>query len=228
VTQRASYVMERKLGRATSLQLADRLIRAVRSDEHLRTSWQWDLPLISHGRDWKLERHSREFRAIHSELVRRYVGMLSQLLAHSLGRANVENAWPDFGAGLGMRVRTAIRMVDDPRPFSVILWRETMAQIASQNGSVAACAFLRPKFMLRQFVEEVRKPDLREVLSHAYDENYIRSPDLREVQNLREGCAALREVVQHYKGDLNLRVDGTLEPDAYAELYVDWLYPTLN
>jgi hypothetical protein len=229
VDGRTSYRNERRLAKTATLRLAARLIRAARTDEKLRTSRLWAWGLVAQIREWRLDRQERRFCEAHDELVGRYSGMLTQLLTHGVGMVNIQKAWPSFRAGLGMRMQMAIRQVEDPRLLSTLLWRETKRQIASQGGSVNELELLKPKFMLRQFLEEVKPKLASDVFRRVYETDSSIQPSREEAESFEQACDALHAVLVRHAIDLRLLADNALQfQDSITPAqYLAWLYPKL-
>lgn len=186
------------------------------------------------GLSWKRPRAFWE-RLIHDklnglveELCLRYRGIMYQIFRragvnHGQLDTTVTNVW--------VSVQQGVITMTDEREFSKMLWKECMTMVPS--SAPAEC--LKPKFMLRQFIDEIPPCDERGVLrALAYDS----PPGVKASQfggdidrQLSKAYELLHgQVLEYTQDDLNVFTDGTIfrtmffDLDALHREYQQWLF----
>jgi len=217
-----------KAHEATTLVLMDRWVRDSRQFERLiHASWLKDpwAKILQEKRSMRLQnRISRE--TVH-ELSDRYQGVLCQILR----RIGVpQEQLPGAVAEVWQLAQTAVRTSLDPRRVPEALW--TACSSAVRPGAAAGVAeALKPKLMLRAFVDEIPSSDERGVLrSLAYNFGPLPPQRSRETENTFRGALGLlHEQVLRRAGELEILSDGALSPEQVAtfsaQQYIDWLFP---
>ena len=116
------------------------------------------------GRNRKLESLSQKSQAIANELSVRFGGILWQMSRRvKTSGPLTETEWEDCQTGIWQLMNDSARTISNYRRFCGVLWDISLAQLG-QFGNVASFTSLRPKFMLRQFVDEMTSSDARGVL----------------------------------------------------------------
>jgi hypothetical protein len=177
-----------------------------------------------------LRRFCGELDRIHNELVRRFKGLFEQVLERlshdqaSSGFSASQKA--EFFAGLEFRIRGDMRLLDDPRRFVPRLWEAIVAQLTAQGGDPLRIQALQPRFMLRQFVDEIRNRRARTLLESAYEPKYDQEPDADELIALRRAYPYLHRVLRSNAGELGLMTAESLSVTGVTAVHYErWLYP---
>ena len=172
---------------------------------------------------WKKGSLHKKLRKASDTLVARYEGVLYQLLRKSgvdvSGLKTVSSA-------IWVACQDRVVTLDDYRGFSRVLW-EAYVVVAPTEARA-----LRPKFMLRQLVDEMPSSDERGVLiDRAYDKNAQHSPPGTEVLRKLEGAyVMLHEEVLRHEDELDLLTDGELDAATIRSLqppfvrYEEWIF----
>ena len=223
----------------STIQLVRDLLKFIRAFEGitinptpLRHPYWWVLSKVKFLGGVKKRRESELSNQLidtMGELVDRYDGILFQLFSSpgaftSVGTQGIdeklERIW--------YKLQHAATTMQNHRDFSITLW-----MIYLRHGN--EISELKPKFMLRQFVDEMPAGDERGALrSQAYKRQATLSTDDHEVAKMvYRAYPILHEQVLDFSSDL-LRLTGeTLKPEEIAILkppymrYHDWLFPQL-
>jgi|GEM_PF-2571736 len=182
-----------------------------------RSPYWWARKKITRGR---LERYQIRILDI---LMARYKGVISQILKRAgTGEENIETAlWE-----IWIRVQDGCPPVSDYQSFSKALWKECM-EVAK-----APVPALKPKLMLRQFVDEMQSSDERGILiDRAYNSDASNPPAETEVlKKLSAAYALLHYQLLNHEHELSILSDGELTPEMIKTLkppyvqYMRWLF----
>lgn len=205
--------------------LAAKLIQAVESDEKLRSSRWWSAWGIRTLRDFRIRGLERKANACYDELESRYRSTLNQIMIRAFPNLSMIQKMT-FRAGLEMRLRLFLRTVDDWKLFFSGIWRAIEAQLASDGGDLDAAVILKRKFMLRQFLEDIRDDKARKAVFMAYKEDEEASPDAKDLRKARVSYEFLHRAIVKHRDDLSVLTDGALELEGVSAIqYHSWLYP---
>lgn len=155
------------------------------------------------------------------ELSMRYDGIMRDLFTC----AGVGTSFDDHFNQVWMELQGGAVMTRDPRRFSTCLW-----EIQRRLG--ATIDELKPKFMLRQFVDDIPEGEPRAALKLlAYSFQMHWTPPGREAARLVErGYALLHDRVCAQADDLEFLTGGVLNAEAVGEIhapyaqYHQWLF----
>jgi|ERR1700688_557910 len=226
-----SRLRQRGLERTSMCKLIRRLVLGGAKEERRRFSWAWQLPGIRWLRDWTIGRLGGELDRIHNELARRFRGLFAQVLK------NVSQCLPPpgflesqreaFFAGLELRMRVEMKLLDDPRRFVPRLWDAVISQLTIQGQDVGGIQKLKPRFMLFQFVYEVGRRKARRVLLNAFADKYDQGPDASELIQLRKAYYDLHRVLRKQgKVSLGLMTGESISLEGVSPgQFQRWLYP---
>lgn len=205
--------------------LAAKLLRAVESDEKLRSSRWWNVWGIRALRDFRIRGLERKANDRKDELESRYRSTLNQIMFRAFPNLSKIQE-KRFRAGMEMRLRLFLRTVDDWKRIYSGIWRVIEAQIASDGGDLDAAVILKRKFMLRQFLEGVRDDEARKAILLAYKEDEEVSPDARDLKKARVSYELLHRALLKHRSDLSVLTDGALDLEGVSAFdYHSWLYP---
>lgn len=147
---RASYMLRRDISEKPTLKLFREYAAHVKKLEMLSAQW-WRAPLA-----WRTESRKRRLRKRHGEisgeLAKRYEGVLCQLLLRA--QINADD-WAAMIVGIWQRVLVDVGTVANYKRFPGRIW------IAYEAMTRSEVSVLKPKFMLRPFVDEMGSCDER-------------------------------------------------------------------
>jgi hypothetical protein len=207
---------------ATTLDLFERWLRDTSCYERaLHATW-WRDPA---GKVFVLEkRRLRErLREVPRELAYRYEGVLCQIFRRAGEpeqrlEQRLDDAW--------QQVLGEVRSLSDPRHIPSLLWR------ASSSPAAARVAPLKPKLMLRVFVDEIPDSDERGILRGLAYGGPCSSPlaSRETLDLLARAVAALHLQLLRHADELEALSDGVLCPARISLLsppyrqYEEWLF----
>jgi hypothetical protein len=207
-------------GRST-LQLAGEFIKCVKEFENISYAKWWLNPWWWASKRWKREKLTRKRTQIVGELAVRYEGVMRQLFQRT-GRGDFSS----FIQGVWRAVQISALTMGDEKSFSKSMWDAYRANAASESGD------LKPKFMLRQFVDEMSPSEERAGLRIvAYGSDRAARPGDREVLRLLEAAYPLlhTELLKRAR-DLGELTDGALPLSSINGIrspfseYKSWLF----
>jgi len=219
-----------KLG---TLALAKEFIKCVRKIEDIckygRLIDLHSATLIDYPKQWLSRQGNGHLRnkafSIQAELAKRYSGILSQAFRRVDGRQYGEGALLErIWFSLNQKVLT----VGQHYKFSSTLWAAVVSELGRDVAEI------KPKFMLRQFVDELPWERERHLLIQcAYEANEQEAgPDEEAILSLFPlACQQLHHTLSRYKNDLYSLSDGVftwnenVADDTPHEQYRDWLLP---
>lgn len=143
------------LGLVTELINSKQTFSEVSGSTWYRHPWQW----------WNKKRRLAELsengRVIAHEISKRFEGILLQMFQRAKApKSMVQVDWEECQTAIWQLARDNTRNMTDYHRFCAVLWNISLSEI----GSVATYVALRPKFMLRQFVDEMPSSDERGTL----------------------------------------------------------------
>lgn len=158
------------------------------------------------------------------ELANRYEGVFYQMLRKSGKR---EEELRNSVAAIWIATQDSSRMLQDYKGFPTILWEAYVSQVSLPVTSV------KPKFMLRLFVDEMAPSDSRGILKdRAYDKNALNKESGKEtLEQLLGGYSALHEQLLRRASDLEVLTDSEIALLVIKDLkepflqYERWLFP---
>ncbi|HJW95480.1 MAG TPA: hypothetical protein VJ901_17820 [Thermoanaerobaculia bacterium] len=166
--------------------------------------------------DQRLAELKSEARELNLVLRRRYSGIIGQMVRRAAGgTALSQDSIQRFGGGVFLQFPPQIGTLEDSRRFSVVLWKLVDARLNAQFGSsgAAAAAPLKPKFMLRQFIDDLPDGEARGVLrSLAYiaDDDPSDEAAIEARALLQDAYHQLHQVLWRNRKNLALRTDATI------------------
>jgi len=195
--------------------------RTQRFEKIVRAKW-WNHPLLCRGKKEKLQELREDINEISGELGVRYKGIMTQLFQRMEGGGDfdiaVSNAWDS--------VRTTALMLKDYKRFSPILWDAFVPSREPETHS------LKPKFILRQFVDEI--PSCKEqgiMISTAYGPQVFPPVTGSELLICLEYAYGLLHVeLIRYSPDLHVMTNEAISPETIASItppyaqYEHWLF----
>lgn len=173
---------------------------------------------------WKKQSLYRINREIPLVLTARYEGVLYQLLRQS----GVDStALKTSVSAIWVSCQDKILTLDNYKRFSKVLW-ESYSSIIDEEADM-----LKPKFMLRQFVDEMPSSDERGILlDRAYDKTAINHESGTEVLNkLTNAYPILHQQLLRHGNDLRDLTDGEITLVMVKSIkppfvqYEKWLFP---
>lgn len=220
--EEAETKAERKTRRLRTLRLAKKLVEGTRMYERVAVAKWVRNPLLRILRRTNRKRHEK-LDVIFLVLTKRYKPTLNQLFQRA-GITDDQIKAQLFAVLLTFRAE--LRTLSNYKGFSKSLW----AACVSQAG--ADVPALKPKFMLRQFVDEIKAKESRDLLrALAYGLSDGFASDAEEAARLLEDAYAhLHNAVLDHCEDLNILTDGTLQPETISKLrkpfleYQNWLF----
>jgi hypothetical protein len=158
------------------------------------------------------------------ELANRYEGVFFQMLRKS-GKRDEELR--NSVAAIWIESQDRSRTLQDYKGFPAILWEAYASQVSRP------ATLVKPKFMLRIFVDEMAPSDARGILKdRAYDKNAINKETGNEMlEQLSGGYSALHEQLLRRASDLEVLTDGEIALSLVQNLkepflqYERWLFP---
>ena len=209
-----------------TIELALVLVECSRKLDHvLRAKW-WREPLTVWTRSDSVSLLRARINEVSVELGNRYKGVMAQLLQIIDPRANfaveVARAWQSVS-------EAAITM--DHKEFCAHLWHGIVPQ-HKQNEARA----IKPKFMLRQFVDEIPPcKDQGILIATAYGPMISPRPSAAEILKALEFAYALLHVqVTKWSQELDVLTDTEISAAMITKIvapyvqYEDWLFNYLN
>lgn len=207
-----------------TMRLAKDFVIGSRSMEKLLYAKLWQNPLMYTAR--KLGFHNsrrRVLAVIAGELGRRYKGVLLELFR----RTGMQPA--DFSSAITsvwMHVADGAKTMLEHRSFSKVIWESADRKVPSPGAPS-----LKPKMMLRQFVDEMPSSDGRGVLrTLAYGEPGLPQEGSEALNLLLNAYPVLHEVVISRLAELDVLTDSALAADVVESLtgpyiqYEQWLF----
>ena len=189
-------------------------------------------PVKRWGRDKKLRDLTQTSQAVGSQLSVRYEGILLQMAQRvKASDPLTETEWKDAQTTIWELMKTNARTMSNYRRFSGVLWDVCVSEFGSL-GNVASLMSLRPKFMLRQFVDEMQSSDARGILrTMAFGEPEETKLGGRELLNsLERAFPVIHMYVLRRINDLSALTDGEITAEMvnpiqapFAE-YRRWLF----
>jgi hypothetical protein len=214
-------VMEIK--RERTISLATDFIDCINAVEKFGYAKVWRNPIWWLRKKFTKDRIEDRLLKPLQELMDRYEGVMCQVLKR--GGAE-DDALEDLISEIWLRAQDDCRTVQDYRSFSSVLWE------AYSSVSNAPALPLKPKFMLRQFVDEMLSSDERGILiSLAYSSHARHHPVDRDIlPRLTQAYALLHQQVLNHEADLEMLTDGAMNSAMVRELrppyvqYKVWLF----
>jgi hypothetical protein len=173
---------------------------------------------------WKKDGLHKKLRQILDVLTARYEGVLYQMLRHSGVSAG---ALKSTVTAVWVSCQDKILTLSDYREFSAVLWE------AYVSVSPVDARTLRPRFMLRQIVDEMPSSDERGVLIYrAYDKASSIDPPGKEVlAKLNKAYEMLHLELLKQGDDLEILTGGEIALKDIENFkapfvhYEEWLFP---
>jgi hypothetical protein len=150
--------------------LTNELVKRTQEYEQISKAVWWRQPIKSWRRGRKKQAILTRSQLILGELASRYEGIMFQMFyrSRSTPPTLTNSQWEQIQDTVWLLVGDELRTMSDHRTFSGVLWKAYLSQL----GVSAAILALRPKFMLRQFVDEMPSSDQRGILrATAYGAN---------------------------------------------------------
>jgi hypothetical protein len=217
-------VNERSVQSRGTLRLAKDFVDGSRSLEKTLYARWWRNPLRYAVRKLGLHKSRRRALAvIAGELGRRYKGVLLELFR----RAHMHHAdFPNGIASVWMRVADEAKTMLEPRSFSKAIWDSAHRAVPSPGAPS-----LKPKVMLRQFVDEMASSDGRGALrTLAYGEPGFPQEGSEALNLLSNAYPFLHEVLLGRLPELDILSDSAFSEDVVGSLttpyvqYETWLF----
>lgn len=219
---------ERRVGDETTLNLGRALI--VCRQEYAKTcNLTWMNPWRRLHRDSSKKRLLERGEEIAGELAVRYEGIMFQLFIRANGEETLDSEiWKNLQTIVWLSVGDGIRTTRDPRHFTRVLWNVYVKRLDSE----ASVESLKPKFMLRQFIDEMPSSDERGVLrAMAYGWGGAPSQSGKELLHLIQlSLPILHDQLLLHASDLDALTDGALTESlvrSFSEPYDEyrtWLF----
>lgn len=217
---------ERETHLQGTIELALILAKCSRKlDQVLRAKW-WREPLTVWTRGNSVSLLRARINEVSVELGNRYKGVMAQLLQIIDPRANFEvevaRAWQHVG-------EAAITM--DHKEFCAYLWHGFVPQHKQDKARP-----IKPKFMLRQFVDEIPPcKDQGILIATAYGPMIAPPLSAAEIlKSLEFAYAKLHVQVTKWSPELNVLTDNEISSAMIAKIvppyvqYEDWLFNFLS
>lgn len=182
--------------------------------------WWWRKKVLK----WKKNTLHAQLRQVLDVLTARYEGVLYHILRQSgIG----SDALKSTMTAIWVSCQDNVLTLDDYREFSTVLWT------ACVRVSGVEIRILRPKFMLRQIVDEMPSSDERGILIYrAYDKASANDPPGKEVlSKLERAYAMLHKQLLGKKDELLILSGEEISPtdiQAFKAPFVQyelWLFP---
>lgn len=222
--------MSESLDQQETLLLVERLLEVRRRLESITYADWWSQPFwwfvkslkpLDFIRLRKIDKLISCSKALLGELSVRYDGIMRDLFTC----AEVDTSFDDHFVQVWIEVQGRALMTRDPRRFSTCLW-----EIQRRCG--ATIDELKPKFMLRQFVDEMPDGEPRaalKLLAYSYQVTWP-AAGKEAARMIKEGYASLHSRVCARTDDLELLTGGVLNAGMLGELgstysqYHQWLF----
>lgn len=222
--------MSESLGQQDTLLLVERLLEVSRKLESISYANWWSKPFwwavkIMKPLEFIRLRKINELMACISDLVGelsvRYDGIMRDLFTC----AGVSTSFDDHFVQVWMEVQGRSLMTRDPRRFSTCLW-----EIQRRVG--ATIEDLKPKFMLRQFVDDMPDAEPRatlKLLAYSFQAQWP-AAGKEAVRMVKQGYASLHEQVRARTDDLEILTGGVLNAGMLGDMgdpyvrYHQWLF----
>lgn len=192
---------------------------------------RWNLTKLWR-RGHKLESLSQKSQTIANELGVRFGGILWQMSRRvKTSGPLTDTEWEDCLTGIWQLMNDSARNMSNYRRFCGVLWDISLAQFG-QFGNVASFTGLRPKFMLRQFVDEMTSSDARGLLrASAFGEgDEIRLAGKELLDSLKLAFQLLQLQMLSRTDDLSALTDGEITAEmvrSFEEPFLEyrrWLF----
>jgi len=197
----------------TTLGLVKELIDCKKTYVEIAKARWWSSPRKWWRKSHKLEELSQRHQPIADELSKRYEGMLWQMSRRVKESGPLTaTEWENCQAGIWQLVWDQARTFSNYRRFCGVFWDICLRQFG-QFGNAAPLAALRPKFMLRQFVDELDNSDARGLLrgwAYSKQENMLVGKEV--LDGLTDAFGVLHRRVLRRLDDLSLLTDGEITP----------------
>jgi hypothetical protein len=209
-------------GRGTLELAAEFIAYSNAIQKSLHAKW-WNHPILRFSRIRNVLWLREQIKEISGELSDRYKGVMGQLFQRMGSDGNfgevVQKAW------YGVRAST-VKMADH-RVFSTTLWFSFVTSAQLQEAQP-----LKPKFMLRQFVDEIASCKEQGVLiAMAYGPRATSRPSGDEIlHNLSAAYVLLHAEVTRCSSDVRTLTDGEILSSTVANMaapyvrYEEWLF----
>jgi hypothetical protein len=208
--------------RQGTIELAVEFVECSKAlDKSLGAKW-WNHPLLYWSKAKDVIWLRARINEVSGELGCRYKGVMDQLFQRMGSNGN-------FGTAVGKAwyiVRTSALKIRDHRVFSTTLW---CAFVASATPETQV---LKPKFMLRQFVDEI--PSCMEqgvLIAMAYGPRHTTAPSGSEIlRGLSISYGLLHAELKKRSSDLSILTDGEISGVTIAAMnppfvrYEQWLF----
>jgi hypothetical protein len=221
---------ERALARQSTLGLARKLVEASTEFELVNSAEWWRKPhwwalktmkVLDFIRRRRLRALSRYRAAVVGELAVRYHGVIRDLFKCAKVATPFETHW----ANIWLEIHGRAARTREPGLFSTCLW-----EVQRRLG--ATVQELKPKFMLRQFVDDMPDGGPRAALQLRAYSHEVRWPEAspEAARMAREGYELLHERVRARAENLELLTDGELNAGMVADIrsthvqYHRWLF----
>lgn len=212
----------RALTDRSTLRLAKEFIKCSKEFERVAYANWWLHPWRWVSKGWRKGRLSQQRTDIVGELSVRYEGMLYQLFQ----RAGNNSDFSSFVQAVWRAIQITALTMRDENGFSKTIWEAYGTHSSSQSRE------LKPKLMLRQFVDEMSPHEERAALRIlAYRMDTASRPDDREsLRLLQRSYPLLHQELLRCSDDLLDLSDREFLPDVINGLstpfteYRDWLF----
>ncbi len=222
----------------TTLRLGSRYARTIRWIDTLRTSRLWNLGVLAPWREARVLRAESRREELAESLALSYGGLLAEIF-HWSCRPDLRGdrgAVETFASRSWRRLDNQLRKGRGDQIFAATLWQTLCDDCNIEPGRIGA---FKPKFMLRQFVDEIADENRRDVLVF---EAYHGALDGTRPKDISESSAAirgalteayeeLRKVIEKYPDDLAAMTDSVItgyDLDGLKEKFEDWLFPRVD
>ncbi len=212
---------------ATTLELVKELIDSRKRFSEVSNAKWYKQPRKWWRKDHMLANLSENNQAIAWQISVRYGGILLQMFQRAKApKGFVESDWEECQTAIWQLVRDNTRNMTDYQRFCAVLWNICRREI----GSAAAYGALRPKFMLRQFIDEMPPSDERGTLRTTAFGLAGTLSDRETLDSLARAFPILHQQLLSKRDDLKSLTDGEMTPESiekftapFAE-YRHWLF----
>jgi hypothetical protein len=201
----------RKLKNRTTLELLDELVGTQRElygvIQSSKGKWTWR---VWESRTKRIARLQKKWEDCVTVVAGRFENLLLQMYRGLDTRYSKSCSTEEF---VTFWSKPAMASAGDRARYACVKFWEAAEKAVNQafNAPPAAIAGLKPKFMIRQFVEEIGDVTAREaVLTLAYEGRGTPPDDARELYRvIRAACGAFSDVLDDFP-DMTERTDGSV------------------
>lgn len=208
----------------SAIRLGQRYVKTIRRRDGFYGGWLRSIPRLQARIADRTDRQQKWLRA---SLYKKYENIMKEVFEFSSLCTRSIEAYESFVANSWVRLDHRLRQNPVPHFFAATLWQAVLEdEIDGPRADV-----LKPKFMLRQFVDEIDNRNTRDLfLNEAFHGvGAILPPDIITLSALSNGYPILREAVLRYQGELAaLTADGLLRIDREdfdLNTMEIWLFP---